>query len=67
VLQEWGTSATTWTARSLDLTLAAGQTLCLRLGATGRTVGFSDPTYYSSQSLIRNIRYLADQRSLIGI
>lgn len=67
VLQEWGTSATTWTARSLDVTLTAGQTLCIRLGATGRTAGFTDPTYYSSQSLIRNIRYLADQRSLIGI
>lgn len=67
VLQEWTTSATSWTARSLDVTLTAGQTLCLRIGATGRTTGTSDPTYYTSQSLIRDIRYLANQRSLIGI
>lgn len=67
VLQEWGTSSTSWSARSLDVTLTAGQTLCIRLGATGRTSGVSDPTYYSSASLIRNIRYLANQRSLIGI
>jgi len=67
VLQEWTTSATSWTARSLDVTLTAGQTLCLRIGAAGRTTGTSDPTYYTSQSLIRDIRYLANQRSLIGI
>ena len=67
VLQEWTTSVTTWTARSLDVTLTAGQTICLRIGATGRTMGTSDPTYYTSQSLIRDIRYLANQRSLIGI
>lgn len=67
VLQEWTTSATSWTARSLDVTLTAGQTLCIRIGATGRTMGTSDPTYYTSQSLIRDIRYLANQRSLIGI
>lgn len=67
VLQEWTTSLSTWTARSLDVTLTAGQTLCLRLGATGRTGGGSEGTTYTSQSLIRNIRYLADQRSLIGI
>jgi hypothetical protein len=67
VLQEWTTSATTWTARSLDVTLTASQTLCIRIGATGRTTGTSDPTYYTSQSLIRDIRYLANQRSLIGI
>ncbi len=66
VLQEWATSSTTWTARSLDVTLVAGQTLCLRLGATGRTGG-SESTVYTSQSLIRDVRYLADQRSLIGI
>lgn len=65
VLQEWTTSVTTWTARSLDVTLTAGQTLCLRLGATGRRA--SDGTDYTSDSLIRNVRYLADQRSLIGI
>lgn len=65
VLQEWTTSLTTWTARSLDVTLTAGQTLCLRLGATGRRA--SDGTDYASESLIRNVRYLADQRSLIGI
>jgi hypothetical protein len=67
VLQEWATSATSWTARSLDVTLTAGQTLSIRIGATGRTTGTSDPTYYTSQSLIRDIRYLANQRSLIGI
>ena len=65
ILQEWTTGLTTWTARSLDVTLAAGQTLCLRLGATGRTA--SDGTLLSSQSLIRHVRYLANQRSLIGI
>ncbi|CAN1575698.1 hypothetical protein MCELHM10_03810 [Paracoccaceae bacterium] len=67
VLQEWTTSLATWTARSLDVALTAGQTLCIRLGATGRTGGGSDGTNYSSESLIRNVRYLADQRSLIGI
>lgn len=67
VLQEWMTSLATWTARSLDVTLAAGQTLCIRLGATGRTGGGSEGTSYTSESLIRNVRYLADQRSLIGI
>lgn len=35
VLQEWGASSTSWTARSVDVTLTAGQTLCIRLGATG--------------------------------
>lgn len=65
VLQEWTTSVTTWTSRSLDVTLTAGQTLCLRLGATGRRA--SDGTDFTSESLIRNVRYLADQRSLIGI
>lgn len=65
VLQEWTTSATSWTARSLDVTLTAGQTLCLRLGATGRSS--SDGSTFSSQSLIRDIRFLANQRSLIGI
>ncbi len=67
VLQEWTTSLATWTARSLDVTLAAGQTLCIRLGATGRTGGGSEGTAYTSMSLIRNVRYLAEQRSLIGI
>lgn len=68
VLQEWTTSSATWTARSLDVSLAAGQTIYIRLGATGRTTGGSGgSTYYDSQSLIRNVRYLADQRSLIGI
>lgn len=67
VLQEWTTSATTWTARSLDVTLTAGQTISIRIGATGRTSGSTDPTNYTSQSLIRDIRYLANQRSLIGI
>lgn len=65
VLQEWTTSLATWEARSLDVTLTTGQTLCLRLGATGRTSANGD--LYASQSLIRNVRYLADQRSLIGI
>ena len=64
VLQEW-TIAASWTARSLDVTLAAGQTLYFRLGATGRNG--SDGDTYTSQSLIRNVRYLADRRSLIGI
>ena len=64
VLQEW-TIAASWTARSIDVSLAAGQTLYFRLGATGRTS--SDGTAFASQSLIRNVRYLADQRSLIGI
>ena len=67
VLQEWTTSLATWTARSLDVTLVAGQTLCIRLGATGRTGGGSEGTTYTGESLIRNVRYLADQRSLIGI
>jgi hypothetical protein len=65
VLQEWSTTSTAWTARSLDVALSAGQTLCMRLGATGRTG--SDGTTYSSQSLMRDVRYLANQRSLIGI
>jgi hypothetical protein len=65
VLQEWSTTSTSWTARSLDVTLTAGQTLCLRLGATGRTS--TDGSTFSSSSLIRYVRYLADQRSLIGI
>ena len=65
VLQEWTTTLTTWTARSLDVTLTAGQTLCLRLGTTGRSA--SDGTMYTSLSLIRHVRYLADRRSLIGI
>jgi len=47
------------------VTLVAGQTLCLRLGATGRTSGSGD--LLTSQSLIRDVRYRADQRSLIGI
>jgi hypothetical protein len=63
VLQEWTTSSGTWTARSVDVTLSAGETLCLRLGATGRSAS----NEYTSQSLIRDVRYLADQRSLIGI
>ncbi|CAN1576029.1 hypothetical protein MCELHM10_03878 [Paracoccaceae bacterium] len=67
VLQEWGTSSTSWTARSLDVTLTAGQTLCIRLGATGRTGGSNDSVDFTSQSLIRYVRYLANQRSLIGI
>ena len=67
VLQEWTTSLASWTARSLDVTLTAGQTLCIRLGATGRSTSGSEGTTYTSQSLIRDIRYLADQRSLIGI
>ena len=50
-----------------DVTLTAGQTLCLRIGAPGRSTSGSDPTSYTSQSLIRNVRYLAEQRSLIGI
>ncbi len=65
VLQEWSTGNTSWTARSLDVTLVAGQTLCLRLGATGRTSGGGEAL--TSQSVIRDVRYLADQRSLIGI
>lgn len=65
VLQEWSTNLASWTERSLDVSLSAGQTLCLRLGATGRT-GNNDNSF-TSQSLIRNLRYLADQRSLIGI
>lgn len=67
VLQEWTTSLATWTARSLDVTLSAGQTLCLRLGATGRSTSGSEGSTFSSQSLIRDVRYLADQRSMIGI
>jgi hypothetical protein len=67
VLQEWTTSLASWTARSLDVTLTAGQTLCIRLGATGRTGAGSEGTTYTSQSLIRDVRYLADRRSLIGI
>jgi len=65
ILQEWSATSTSYTARSVDVTLTAGQTLCLRLSATGRTA--SDGTPFSSSSLIRNVRYLADQRSLIGI
>lgn len=67
VLQEWSTSLTTYTARSLDVTLTAGQTLCLRLGATGSQGAGADPPKYDGTSLIRDIRYLADQRSLIGL
>lgn len=65
VLQEWSTNLTSWTERSLDVSLNAGQTICLRIGATGRTAG--NDTVHTSQSLIRNVRYLADQRALIGI
>ena len=64
VLQEWSTTSTSWVARSVDVSLAAGETLCLRLGATGRTTSGDN---FASQSLIRNLRYLADKRSLIGI
>lgn len=68
VLQDWTTSSASWTARSLDVTLSAGQTLYLRLGATGRSSTSSGgTTNYTSQSLIRDVRYLADKRSLIGI
>ncbi len=63
VLQEWTTSSASWTARSVDVTLSAGETLYLRLGATGRSAS----NEYTSQSLIRDVRYLADQRSLIGL
>lgn len=68
-LQEWTTTSASWIARSIDVTLAAGQTLCLRLGATGATTGSSSNgyNYYTGESHIRNVRYLADQRSLIGI
>ena len=67
--REWTTTSATWTARSIDVTLAAGQTLYLRLGATGATTGSSSNgyNYYTGESHIRNVRYLADQRSLIGI
>ena len=65
VLQEWSTNLTSWTERSLDVSLNAGQTICLRIGATGHTSG--NDTVRTSQSLIRNVRYLADQRALIGI
>lgn len=69
VLQEWTTTSASWIARSIDVTLAAGQTLCLRLGATGATTGSSSNgyNYFTGESHIRNVRYLADQRSLIGI
>ena len=69
VLQEWTTTLATWTARSIDVTLTAGQTLYLRLGATGATTGSSANgyNYYTGESHIRNVRYLADQRALIGI
>lgn len=64
VLQEWNTSSTSWTSRSIDVSLSPGETLCIRLGASGRTV--SEETFVG-QSLIRNVRYLANQRSLIGL
>lgn len=68
VLQEWTTSSTSWAARSIDVTLTAGQTLCIRLGATGGTTDVGNTTTNTTgSSLIRNVRYLADQRSLIGI
>ncbi len=69
VLQEWTTTSATWISRSIDVTLAAGQTLCLRLGATGGTTSSSSngTTYQTGESRIRNVRYLADRRSLIGI
>src|SRR5690606_15546872 len=35
VLQEWSTTSTGFVARSLDVTLGPGQTLSIRLGATG--------------------------------
>jgi hypothetical protein len=66
VLQEWSTTSTSFVARSLDVTLAAGQTLSIRLGATGAAAG-QEATPYTGISLIRNVRYLADQHSLIGI
>lgn len=66
VLQEWSTTSTSFTARSLDVTLTPGQTLSIRLGATGTTSG-QEATPQTGTSLIRNVRYLADQRSLIGI
>lgn len=64
VLQEWGTNSTGWTFRSIDVSLSPGQTLCIRLGATGRSSSQGD---FTSQSLITNVRYLADRRSLIGL
>lgn len=66
VLQEWSTTSTSFVARSLDVALAPGQTLSIRLGATGASAG-QEATPYTGISLIRNVRYLADQRSLIGI
>lgn len=66
VLQEWSTTSTSFVARSLDVALSAGQTLSIRLGATGASAG-QEATPYTGISLIRNVRYLADQRSLIGI
>ena len=54
LLQEWSTTSTSWTARSLDVTLTAGQTLFIRLGATGRTS--NDESTFTSQSLIRYVR-----------
>ncbi|MCW3782122.1 hypothetical protein [Defluviimonas salinarum] len=66
VLQEWSTTSTSFVARSLDVTLGPGQTLSIRLGATGTTTG-QESTQNTGISLIRNVRYLADQRSLIGI
>lgn len=66
VLQEWSTTSTSFVARSLDATLLPGQTLSIRLGATGAAAG-QEATPYTGISLIRNVRYLADQHSLIGI
>lgn len=64
VLQEWSTSSTSWSARSVDVTLAAGDTIYLRLGATGSS---SSGDTFTGTSLIRNPRYLVAERSLIGI
>ncbi|TCO68503.1 hypothetical protein [Rhodovulum euryhalinum] len=64
VLQQWSSTSTSFVTRSLDMTLAAGQTLCLRLGASG---GRDNDVDITGTSLIRNVRYLADHRSLIGI
>jgi hypothetical protein len=63
-LQQW-TGIAGWPTNTLDVTLTAGQTLCLRLAATGSVTNNGNVNVGTTS--IRNVRYLADQRSLIGI
>jgi hypothetical protein len=69
VLQEWSTTSSAWAVRIFDVALAAGQTVCIRLGATGATQGGGEGEVinFTGVSKIRRVRYMGNQRSLIGL